>query len=222
MTAEHAASSAPQTAEPGAFAHLDRNGNAEAPATLTAAPFASPHPDPAKLERARTLARELGMTMQEDGEGTLFARTYESALHDHEGVPVMSTMYGLYCADPVSLSRFHRLTCDETWCHFEGDPLELHLISPEGTYQRVVLGPQPKNSGETEATRPVHAAPRYQHTIPAGTWQAGRLVDGGTYALYSCVVCPSFHDGCYQGADADALRGLCADPAAQPVIGDLT
>ena len=222
MTAEHAASSAPQTAEPGAFAHLDRNGNAEAPATLTAAPFASPPPDPAKLERARTLARELGMTMQEDGEGTLFARTYESAMHDHEGVPVVSTMYGLYCADPVSLSRFHRLTCDETWCHFEGDPLELHLISPEGTYQRVVLGPQPKNSGETEATRPVHAAPRYQHTIPAGTWQAGRLVDGGTYALYSCVVCPSFHDGCYQGADADALRGLCADPAAQPVIGDLT
>ncbi|MDO4501685.1 MAG: cupin domain-containing protein [Coriobacteriia bacterium] len=167
-------------------------------------------PDPAKLQRAHELADQLGMIMQEDGEGTLFVRTYESAQLNEANIPVVSTMYGLYCAEPLSLSRFHRLTCDETWCHFEGDPLELHLISPDGSYDRVTLGQSSPGS-----------APRYQHTIPAGTWQAGRLVEGGTFALYSCVVSPSFHDGCYEGATAEALQALCSDPAAAVAIRDL-
>lgn len=193
--------------------------------TITTAPTQSDQ-QPAsataqKLARARFLAEQLGMTMQEDGEGTLFVRTYESALQNQAGVPVTSTMYGLYCADPVSLSRFHRLTCDETWCHFEGDALELHLISPDGSYQLVILGPRAQEADEAEAHPSPLAIPRYQHTIPAGTWQAGRLVEGGAYALYSCVVSPSFHDGCYQGATANALRKLCPDPAAQAVIEQL-
>ena len=222
MSIEPTHSSTPQAAGPGFSAYPDRGGAAKTPAVQTTDPsFSNLHPDPAKLKRAHVLARKLGMTMQEDGEGTLFVRTYESALQDHEGIPAVSTMYGLYCADPVSLSRFHRLTCDETWCHFEGDPLELHLIDPEGTYRRVVLGARAQEEGEASAHPDSLTIPRYQHTIPAGTWQAGRLVEGGAYALYSCVVSPSFHDGCYQNADADALRSLCPDPAAQTAIEDL-
>ena len=152
----------------------------------------------------QSLVEHYGMTMQEDGEGTFFARTYESALKDASGTPLLSTMYGLYSAQPRSFSRFHRLTCDESWSFYEGDPLELHLIAPDGTYRRVVLGPC-REAGQ-----------EYQHTIPAGTWQAGQLVEGGTYALYSCTVVPSFHEGCYEAGTEAALCALC--PAQTALI----
>ena len=65
-------------------------------------------------------------------EGTLFAQTYRSAQELAPGLPAATAMIGLYCEDPPSRSRFHRLTRDELWHFHAGDPLRLILLRPDG------------------------------------------------------------------------------------------
>ena len=61
-------------------------------------------------------------------EGTFFVNTYRSAERTAAGGPVGTAMLGLYCADPPSASRFHRLVFDEVWHFYLGSPVDLfHL-----------------------------------------------------------------------------------------------
>ncbi len=121
-----------------------------------------------------------------EAEGTYVKQVYagENAAADAPA-PAVTCMYGLYSDDPPSLSLFHRLTVDEVWSWYEGDPLELFLLKPDGSSERVVLGP---DTGRGEL---------YQFTIPAGTWQAGRLVPGGSFCLYGCTCVPGFTPECF-------------------------
>lgn len=65
-------------------------------------------------------------------------------------------------------SAWHRVTSDEVWHWYEGDPLEL-LTRTES----VTLGPDHR-----------------VHVIRAGEWQAARPL--GAYALVGCTVGPGF------------------------------
>ena len=66
-------------------------------------------------------------------EGTLFVNTYRSQqkIGDHQ--PFGTAMIGLYCEEPLSQSLFHRLTSDEVWHFYGGDPLRLILLHPDGS-----------------------------------------------------------------------------------------
>lgn len=77
-------------------------------------------------------------------------------------------------------SRFHRLTADEIWYFHAGAPLTVHMISPEGDYQAVTIGPDPRK-GE-----------RLQFTVPAGYIFGSTVDTAGAYALVSCMVAPGF------------------------------
>jgi predicted cupin superfamily sugar epimerase len=120
-------------------------------------------------------------------EGTLFASTYRSVAEDSEGKPVGTAMLGLYCDEPRSLSLFHRLSADEVWHFYAGDPLRLVLLHPDGSSQDVVMGGDPLKGQFV------------QFVIPAGVWQAGHLLAGGRYALYGCTVAPGFTGDCFEG-----------------------
>ena len=113
-------------------------------------------------------------------EGTLFAETHRSA--------AATAGVGLFCADPPSRSLFHRLTFDEVWHFYEGDPLRLVLLHPDGSDEEVILG------GDV-----------VQHVVPAGVWQAGELVPGGAWAFYGCTVAPPFTPECFEGGDVGTL-----------------
>ena len=126
-------------------------------------------------------------------ENTYYCQTYVSQEKDQNGIPAMTVMYGLYCNDPVSVSCFHRLSRDETWCFYEGDPIHLYLLYPDGSDKEVVLGAD-CSKGEV-----------YQYTIPAGVWQGGCLDQAGTYALYGCIVAPGFTPDCFEAAVAGEL-----------------
>lgn len=143
------------------------------------------------MERKEYLISHFGMEML-SGEGTYVKQVYAGGT-DSAGVPAVTCMYGLYSDDPPSLSLFHRLTVDEVWSWYEGDPLELFLLKPDGTTAYEVLGPDTV-SGQ-----------RYQFTIPAGTWQAGRLLPGGTYCLYGCTCVPGFTPECFTAGDRNVL-----------------
>ncbi len=116
-------------------------------------------------------------------EGTLFASTYRSRGSSPDGAPVGTAMIGLYAHDPLSRSLFHRLPSDEVWHFYDGDPIRLVLLHPDGEVDEVWLGAD------------VGAGQRVQAVVPAGVWQAGELAPDGTYALFGCTMAPGLHRG---------------------------
>lgn len=73
-----------------------------------------------------------------------------------------------------AFSAFHRVRSDEVWHHYRGDPVELHLIEPDGRYRLVRLDDEEP-----------------QAVVPAGVWQAAAM-DGPLHALCGCTVAPGF------------------------------
>jgi predicted cupin superfamily sugar epimerase len=132
-------------------------------------------------------------------EGTLFVSTYRSRAETPSGGPVCTAIVGMYCEDPVSRSCFHRLPTDEIWHFYDGDPLRLVLLHPDGSSDDVVLGPDPT------------AGQHVQFVVPAGSWQAGHLVPGGRYALFGCTMAPGFTDPDFEGGLLGDLLPLYPD-----------
>ena len=134
-------------------------------------------------------------------EGTWFANTYRCAVRTEVGGPLGTAMIGLYAADPPSRSTFHRLTFDEVWHFYLGDPMRLVLLYPDGSTEVVVLGAD------------LGAGQRVQHLVRAGVWQAGELVPGGRWALYGCTMAPGFTGECFEGGRVDDLLAAYPDRA---------
>ena len=127
-------------------------------------------------------------------EGTLFTSTYRSVQETPDGGPVGTAIIGLYCDDPPSLSLFHRLPTEEIWHFYGGDSLRLVVLHPDGSSQEVVMGSDVLNGQ------------RVQFVVPAHSWQAGHLIEGGRYALYGCTMAPGFTGKTFEaGLTADLL-----------------
>lgn len=75
-------------------------------------------------------------------------------------------------------SRFHRVLHDEIWHFYDGSPMELIEISPDGLkISKTILG---KNKSKIN----------YSHCIKGGNWQAAYSI--GEYSLAGCTVAPGF------------------------------
>jgi hypothetical protein len=89
----------------------------------------------------------------------------------------LTTIYFLLPAGAAS--RWHRVTSDEVWHFYEGDPLEvLDLDAACQSLTRHRLG-----TFTADAQSPVY-------TVAAGHWQAARPL--GVYSLVGCTVGPGF------------------------------
>jgi predicted cupin superfamily sugar epimerase len=130
-------------------------------------------------DRPRELIAQLGLTPHP--EGGHFAETFRSTLSvapedGRTGRTALTAIY--FLLDQAESSRWHRVTSDETWHWYEGEPLELLTFPPGGGEITVtVLGPL------TAASTPMHV-------VRAGWWQAAR--PRGAYALVGCTVGPGF------------------------------
>ena len=80
----------------------------------------------------------------------------------------------------AQISTLHRLASDEQWHFYDGSPLLLALIAPDGTSKEVRLG------------RCATASEQFQAVIPAGTSMGARLASHRGYALIGCTVAPGF------------------------------
>jgi predicted cupin superfamily sugar epimerase len=133
--------------------------------------------------RAEHLIRDLGL--QPHPEGGHYAEVHRS--------PSVTTIYFLLRAGEKS--RWHRVRSEEIWHFYEGEPLELLQLSPEGSdLERIVLGPL------SDQQRPVHC-------VPGHYWQAAR--SRGAFSLVGCTVAPAF-----QFADFTLLKDSPALAAA--------
>jgi len=158
-------------------------------------------------------------------EGGFYRETYRSALtlRTPRGERSASTSI-LFLVTAGSISRMHRLACDELWLHQGGLPLELVTIAPEGELQRRVLGllgaPRPA-AGGVPAPEELPQAP-----APAGSWLAARLAGGPhlpaelAWALVACVCTPGFDFGDFELGERERL--LAAYPQHRDVVEAFT
>ena len=121
-------------------------------------------------------------------EATFFAQTYRSEGRLGGG-PVGTAGVGLFSVDPPSRSLFHRLTFDEVWHFYAGDPLRLVLLQPDGSDEEMILG---------DPT----AGHSVQHVVPAGSWQAGEVAPSGAWSFFGVTMTPGFTAECFEGGRA--------------------
>lgn len=111
-------------------------------------------------------------------EGGFYRETYRSAgqISAYGGMRSFSTAI-YFMLTPDTFSAFHKIHQDEAWHFYEGDPICIHMISPDGKYSKVVLG------AEEEMC--------YQYIVPGGTYFASE-VHGNNFGLAGCTVAPGF------------------------------
>ena len=147
-----------------------------------------------------TLIAELGLTPHP--EGGYFDETYRSAGNipsaalpaAYTGERSCSTaIYFLLTAKDVSV--MHRITSDEIFHFYCGDPLRMLQLHPDGSGEEIVIGST------------IERGERPQVVVPGGTWQGLSLVKGGRYALLGCTVAPGFDFQDFEIGDPEELAG---------------
>lgn len=133
-------------------------------------------------------------------EGGYFRESYRSADSlPREVLPVRysggrsagSAIY--YLLTPDSCSKLHRLRTDEVYHFYLGDPVEMLLLHPDGTGQKVLLG-----AGLADGMRP-------QVVVPSGVWQGSRVLEGGRFALLGTTMAPGFDPADFEAGDRESL-----------------
>lgn len=123
------------------------------------------------------------LNLQPHPEGGYFAETYRSAgTIDESALPMVysgarnyaTTIYFLLM--PGQFSAFHRIHQDEGWHFYMGQPVRVHMITPEGEYSYFDLG----------------VDLNFQFTVPGGIWFASEVLSDSSYGLVGCTVSPGF------------------------------
>ncbi|VGO21532.1 cupin domain-containing protein [Pontiella sulfatireligans] len=139
------------------------------------------------------------LELERHPEGGWFRRTYTSELSIGSR-PAMTSIH--YLLEAGDFSALHRLKQDEQWHFYSGEPLMLHMISPDGALSATKLGPQGP----------------FQATVPAGHL-FGASVETA-YALVGCTVAPGFD---FSDFEMPSRASLLADfPEHELLIRRLT
>jgi len=96
--------------------------------------------------------------------------------------PFSTAIY--YLLEPDTCSVMHRLTSDEIYHFYLGDPVEILLLYPDGTGEVKVIG--------TDLEHGIYP----QLVVPRGVWQGAHLIPGGKFAFMGTTLAPGFdhHD----------------------------
>lgn len=145
------------------------------------------------VDRASIL--QLKLKLKESQTGIFYKEIYRSKdTIKQNGLPITFIQDHVFSTNIYYLltinakDYFHKLKSDETWSFFEGQPVILTIISPNGVLEKVTIGTK-------------YA---YQYTIKAGSWYFAKL-EKGYYALLGLTVSPGFEIGDYQLGVKDSL-----------------
>lgn len=111
-----------------------------------------------------------------------------------------------YLLAPDDFSALHRLPSTELYHFYAGDPVELALLLPDGSWHTAVLGSD------------LAAGQRPTTQVPAGTWQGSRTL--GEWSLLGTTVAPPFTFQSLEMGEPAALRHTY--PGAVQLIDQLT
>jgi len=118
-----------------------------------------------------------------------------------------SAIYGVQTR--ADFSALHRLATDELWHFYDGAPLELVLLHPDGRGELVTLG------------RNLAAGEQPQFLVPRGVWQGSRPIGGdGAWSFFGNTLAPGFDDADFEIGYRDKLQARY--PAFAAKIAELT
>ena len=153
--------------------------------------------------------------LQPHPEGGWYAQSYRSteiisasALPDRFGGDRVFSTAIYFLLEQGNFSAFHRIKSDECWHFYQGDPLEIFIIAPDGQLTIVTLG-QDSSRGQL-----------FQFVVPANCWFASRPAKESSFCFVGCTVAPGFDfadfelavsgELCSQyPAQTDLIRELC-------------
>ena len=155
------------------------------------------------MSDAATIIKTLNLTPHP--ERGYFHETYRAAFQvlwdRHGGRRAASTaIYFLVtAAEPATF--LHRLISDEVFHLYDGGPLEILRLFPDGTWDVAVLGMH------------LAAGERPQVVVPAGTWFGTELRAGASHCLMGCTVAPGFEFGDFELAEGPELAARYPEAA---------
>lgn len=117
--------------------------------------------------------------MQKHPEGGYFAESFRSdiSVECSQGKRKFSTAI-YFLITQSEISHFHKLSSDEGWHFYLGDPLKVIEITPAGELIETILGPDFLNGQ------------KQQYFVKAGHWFASTSL--GDYSFVGCTVAPGF------------------------------
>lgn len=154
--------------------------------------------------RVRELVERLGL--QPHPEQGFFAETYRAptsvAAATHPGPRAASTAIYFLVEASAPATFLHRLKSDEVFHLYEGGPLDILRLHPDGRADVARLGLD------------LAAGERPQVVVPAGTWFGTELAPGAAHGLVGCTVAPGFEFADFELAAGPELA------ARYPAVAD--
>ena len=162
------------------------------------------------MAQPELLIKHLGL--EPHPERGFFRETYRASAsvesNAHGGARSASTaIYFLVTASEPS-TYLHRLKSDEVFHLYDGGPLEILRLFPDGTWDVARLGNN------------FAAGERPQIVVPAGTWFGTELAAGASHCLVGCTVAPGFEFKDFELAEGPELADRY--PGAADRIGRMS
>ena len=146
--------------------------------------------------RARAIIEQLGL--QPHPERGYYRETYRASLAvnsaEHGAARAASTAIYFLITASEPVTYLHRLRSDEIFHLYEGGPLEILRLFPDGTWDVAQLGMN------------LEAGERPQIMMPAGTWFGTALAAGTSLCLVGCTVAPGFEFADFELAEGPELE----------------
>jgi len=152
--------------------------------------------DASNDSRARELIERLRLAPHP--ERGFFAETYRApaavdASATHGGARAASTAIYFLLTRDEPFPFLHRLKSDEIFHLYEGGPLDLLCLYPDGRSDVRVLGLD------------LAAGERPQLVIPAGAWFGAEIHPKASHCLFGCTVAPGFDFADFELAEGPEL-----------------
>lgn len=117
----------------------------------------------------------------------------QSSVHDGSRAASTAIYFLVTAVEPATF--LHRLISDEAFHLYDGGPLEILRLFPDGNWDVAVLGMN------------LVAGERPQIVVPAGTWFGTELRAGASHCLVGCTVAPGFEFADFELAQGPELAG---------------
>ena len=134
------------------------------------------------------------------GEGGFYRETYRSEEKiPMKGLPGRYSSAKSFCTaiyyllTPDTCSALHRLSSDELFHFYLGDPVSMLQLHPGGTSKLLTLG------------QDVEKNEHLQVAVSRGTWLGAFLNEGGSFALMGTTMAPGFDFSDYEHGDREKL-----------------
>ena len=156
--------------------------------------------------KADHLIQRLGLKRL-PGEGGYYKETYRSNETAGNDRDLSTAIY--YLITPEASSKMHRVSSDEIFHFYFGDPVQMLLLYPTGESRVVVLGDN------------LPSGQKPQLVVPKGTWQGAMVVEGDYgYAFMGTTMAPGFELDDFELGAQESL--LLRFPQHEILIRELT